>query len=110
MIIGAPKEVKDHESRVGLVPAGVNALVEAGHQVIVEAGAGRGSSISDSEYAEAGARILPAAAAVWSQADLVIKVKEPQPCEYTFLRRDLVLFTYLHLAPLPGLTQTLLDA
>jgi len=110
VIIGAPKEVKDHESRVGLVPAGVDALVEAGHQVIVESGAGRGSSISDREYAEAGARILPTAAEVWSQADLIVKVKEPQPSEFRFLRPDLVLFTYLHLAPLPELTQALLDA
>ena len=110
MIIGAPKEVKDHESRVGLVPAGVDALVEAGHQVIVESGAGRGSSISDQEYAEAGARILATAPEVWSQADLIIKVKEPQPSEFRFLRPDLVLFTYLHLAPLPELTQALLDA
>ena len=109
MIIGAPKEVKDHESRVGLVPAGVDALAEAGHQVIVESGAGRGSSISDREYAEAGARILATAEEVWSQADLIVKVKEPQPSEFRFLRPDLVLFTYLHLAPLPELTQALLD-
>ena len=110
MVIGAPKEVKDHESRVGLVPAGVNALVEAGHQVIVESGAGRGSSITDEEYASAGARIAGKASEVWTQADLVIKVKEPQASEFQFLRRDLVLFTYLHLAPLPALTQALLDA
>jgi alanine dehydrogenase len=110
MIIGAPKEVKDHESRVGLVPAGVNALVEAGHEVIVESGAGRGSSISDEEYVEAGARILPTAAEVWTGATLIVKVKEPQPEEFQFLRADLVLFTYLHLAPLPELTQALLDA
>ncbi|MBI2686239.1 MAG: alanine dehydrogenase [Acidobacteria bacterium] len=110
MIIGVPKEVKDHESRVGLVPAGVTTLTEAGHKVIVESGAGRGSSITDEEYAEAGARILAGAAEVWSQANLVIKVKEPQPSEFQFLRPDLVLFTYLHLAPLPELTQALLDS
>ena len=110
MIIGAPKEVKDHESRVGLVPSGVTALVEAGHQVIVQSGAGRGSSISDQEYIEAGAAILATAAEVWQQADLVIKVKEPQPSEFPFLRPGLVLFTYLHLAPLPDLTQALLDS
>jgi alanine dehydrogenase len=110
MIVGAPREVKDHESRVGLVPAGVDALVEAGHKVIVESGAGRGSSISDREYAEAGAAILPTAAEVWSQANLVVKVKEPQPSEFQFLRPGLVLFTYLHLAPLPELTQALLDS
>ena len=110
MIIGVPKEVKDHESRVGLVPAGVTALTEAGHTVMVETGAGRGSSISDAEYAEAGASILGTAAEVWTQADLVVKVKEPQPSEFPFLRKDLVLFTYLHLAPLPELTQALMDA
>ncbi len=110
MKIGVPKEVKDHESRVGLVPAGVTALVEAGHEVIVETGAGRGSSLTDAEYVEAGARILPTAAEVWTQADLVIKVKEPQPSEFQYLRKDLVLFTYLHLAPLPELTKALLDS
>lgn len=110
MTIGVPKEVKDHESRVGLVPAGVTALKEAGHEVIVESGAGRGSSITDEEYVAAGARILPAAAEVWNGADLVVKVKEPQRSEYELLRADLLLFTYLHLAPLPELTQRLLDA
>jgi alanine dehydrogenase len=110
MTVGVPKEIKDHESRVGLVPAGVTALVEAGHTVIVETGAGRGSSITDEEYVEAGARILPSAADVWAQAGLVVKVKEPQPGEFGYLRPDLILFTYLHLAPLPALTQALLDA
>ncbi len=110
MIIGVPREIKDHETRVGLVPSGVIALREAGHQVLVESGAGSGSSIPDREYEETGARLLPSAREVWQQADLVIKVKEPQPAEYGFLREGLVLFTYLHLAPLPELTQRLLDA
>ncbi len=110
MIIGVPKEVKDHETRVGLVPSGAQALREAGHQVLVEAGAGTGSSLTDQEYAEAGATLLPSAAQVWQQADLVIKVKEPQPCEYGYLRPGLILFTYLHLAPLPELTDRLLEA
>jgi len=109
MIIGVPKEVKDHEARVGLVPGGVIALVEAGHQVIVQTGAGLGSSLPDSEYQEAGAKIVPTAADVW-KADLVVKVKEPQPSEYGFLRPGLTLFTYLHLAPLPELTARLLEA
>jgi alanine dehydrogenase len=109
MLIGAPKEVKDHEARVGLVPGGVIALVEAGHQVIVQSGAGLGSSLPDSEYEEAGAKIVPTAADVW-KADLVVKVKEPQPSEYGFLRPGLTLFTYLHLAPLPELTERLLQA
>ncbi|MGC9970989.1 MAG: alanine dehydrogenase [Bryobacteraceae bacterium] len=110
MIIGVPREVKDHETRVGLVPSGVIALREAGHQVLVEAGAGKGSSITDQEYEEAGATLLPSAAEVWGRADLVIKVKEPQPREYGCLRPGLVLFTYLHLAPLPALTDRLLES
>lgn len=110
MIIGVPKEVKDHETRVGLVPSGVIALREAGHEVLVQTGAGKASSLPDEDYVEAGARILPAAEEVWSAADLVVKVKEPQPSEYPRLRPGLLLFTYLHLAPLPELTQTLLGA
>ncbi len=110
MIIGVPKEVKDHETRVGLVPSGAQALREAGHVVLVQAGAGLGSSITDREYAEAGARLLPNAAQVWKEADLIIKVKEPQPCEYGYLRPGLILFTYLHLAPLPELTDRLLES
>ena len=77
MIIGVPKEIKDHESRVGLVPAGVTTLREHGHEVLVESGAGRLSSIHDFEYEEAGARVLASAADVWAKADLVVKVKEP---------------------------------
>jgi alanine dehydrogenase len=107
MIIGVPKEVKDHESRVGLVPSGVTGLVEAGHDVLVQAGAGVASSIPDQEYIAAGARVLPSAAEVWQKADLVVKVKEPQPSEYPYFRPGLVLFTYLHLAPLPELTDRL---
>ncbi len=110
MIIGVPKEVKDHESRVALVPSGVTALREAGHHVIVQASAGVASSLTDGEYIEAGAEILPTAAEVWGKADLVIKVKEPQPSEYAFLRPGLLLFTYLHLTPLPELTDKLIQA
>src|SRR5579863_2225901 len=110
MIIGVPKEVKDHETRVGLVPSGAAALREAGHEVLVETRAGEGSTISDEEYVHAGAAIVPAAPEVWSKADLVVKVKEPQPAEYRFLRQGLALFTYLHLAPLPELTDRLLHA
>lgn len=77
MRIGVAREIKDHEARVGLVPAGVTALREAGHEVMVEAGAGSGSSLPDAEYAEAGARIVPDAATVWAEAELVVKVKEP---------------------------------
>jgi alanine dehydrogenase len=107
MIIGVPKEIKDHETRVGLVPSGVATLREAGHEVLVETHAGEGSSLPDSEYVKAGAAILPTAAEVWKRADLVVKVKEPQPAEYDFFRPGLALFTYLHLAPLPELTECL---
>ncbi|MGI8745332.1 MAG: alanine dehydrogenase [Bryobacteraceae bacterium] len=109
MIIGVAKEVKDHETRVGLVPGSVTALREAGHQVLVETNAGVGSSIPDHEYVEAGAEILPKAAGVWGRADLVVKVKEPQASEYGHFRPGLILFTYLHLAPLPELTRKLVD-
>ncbi len=109
MIIGVPREVKDHESRVGLVPHGVTALVEAGHQVVVQTRAGSLSSITDEEYLQAGARIAPTAADVWNAADIIVKVKEPQPSEYGFFREGLTVFTYLHLAPLPELTQKMLE-
>jgi len=109
MILGVPREVKDHETRVGLVPSGVTALIEAGHRVLIEANAGIGSSIPDHIYVRAGAEICPTPAQVWSQADMVIKVKEPQSSEYPYLRAGLVLFTYLHLAPLPELTAKLVE-
>lgn len=109
MIVGVPKEIKDHEARVGLVPSGVGALVEAGHQVLVESTAGDKSTLSDAEYEEFGAEIVSNAADVWGRADLVVKVKEPQPSEYEYLRPELTLFTYLHLAPLPELTDKLLE-
>jgi alanine dehydrogenase len=110
MTIGVPKEVKDHEARVALVPHGVTALREAGHEVVVQSTAGEGSALPDSEYEAAGATVLPDAADVWAKADIVIKVKEPQPSEYGFLRPGLTLFTYLHLAPLRDLTDRLLEA
>ena len=108
MIIGVPKEIKDNETRVGLVPSGVIGLVEHGHTVYIESGAGLGSSITDEEYIEAGAIILPRASEVWSKAEMVVKVKEPQPSETGYFRAGLNLFTYLHLAPLPELTNQLL--
>ena len=110
MIIGVPKEVKDHETRVGLVPSGVAALREAGHEVLVQSSAGEGSALTDREYMQAGAAILPKAEEVWRRADLVVKVKEPQLREYVHLRPGLILFTYLHLAPLPELTNRMLEA
>src|SRR6516225_10151628 len=110
MIIGVPREVKDHETRVALVPSGVTALREAGHEVLVESHAGEGSSLTDREYMQAGADISESAGEVWNRADLIVKVKEPQQSEYAFFRPGLTLFTYLHLAPLPELTDKLLDA
>jgi len=108
MLIGVPKEVKDHETRVGIVPSGVKALVDAGHKVVVETNAGALSSMPDEDYKSAGAEIVGSATEVWKQADMVVKVKEPIEKEYQYFRPDLVLFTYLHLAPLPELTETLL--
>src|SRR5580704_2950583 len=110
MTIGVPKEVKDQEARVGLLPSGAKHLTEAGHQVLAQAGAGTGSSLTDDEYRGAGATIVPTAAELWKRSDLVVKVKEPQPSEYPFLRPGLTLFTYLHLAPLPELTDKLLES
>jgi alanine dehydrogenase len=108
MTIGVPKEVKDHESRVGVTPAGVKALVEAGHTVLVETGAGALSAFPDDEYQNAGAEIVGSAYDVWRLADMVVKVKEPVEKEYRHFREGLVLFTYLHLAPLDALTSALL--
>ena len=109
MIIGVPKEIKDNEARVGITPAGVKALTEAGHKVLVETQAGALSGFPDAEYQNAGAEIVGDAGHVWGNSEMVVKVKEPIEKEYAFFREGLVLFTYLHLAPLPGLTDKLLD-
>jgi alanine dehydrogenase len=109
MIIGVPKEVKDHEARVALVPGGVIALKEAGHDVLVETRAGEGSALPDADYVRAGATIVESAAEVWAKSDLIVKVKEPQTSEFVHLRPGLTLFTYLHLAPLRELTDRLLE-
>src|SRR6202050_5472367 len=108
MIIGVPKEVKDHESRVGITPAGVKALVDASHTVLVETHPGDLSAFSDDEYQSAGAEIVGSPYNGWGHADMIVKVKEPVENEYHFFREGLVLFTYLHLAPLPALTDRLL--
>src|SRR3990172_7182717 len=109
MIIGIPKEIKTEEYRVGIVPAGVKALVDEGHKVIIEAGAGVGSGIGDEEYKVSGAQILPSAKDIYSSADLVMKVKEPQPSEFPLLREGQILYTYLHLAAEPEVTKALLE-
>jgi alanine dehydrogenase len=110
MHIGVPKEVKVHEYRVAITPAGVHELTEHGHDVLVERGAGEGSSIADEEYAAAGAKILDTADDVWGSAETVLKVKEPVAEEYHRLRDDLTLFTYLHLAASRECTDALLGA
>ncbi|MBO2521073.1 MAG: alanine dehydrogenase [Firmicutes bacterium] len=110
MIVGVPKEIKDQENRVGMTPAGVEELVRRhGHRVLVERGAGEGSGIPDEEYAACGAEIVESAEEVYARAELIVKVKEPLPSEYPFLREGQVLMTFLHLAPEPELTRTLLQ-
>src|SRR4051794_38636526 len=99
MRVGVPTETKADEYRVALTRAGVRELVGHGHEVVIQAGAGEGSSISDEEFAEHGARIVPGAEAVFGEAELILKVKEPQAEEAGLLRPEHVLFTYLHLAP-----------
>jgi alanine dehydrogenase len=108
MRIAVPTEIKNNEFRVAITPAGVHDLVLHGHDVLVQAGAGLGSSISDEQYLSAGAKILPDAASIWASADLLLKVKEPVKSEYGHFRADLVLFAYLHLAAELELTQALL--
>ena len=110
MKVAVPTEIKNNEFRVAITPAGVQDLVSNGHEVLVQAGAGLGSSISDADYAAAGATIAPDADTVWSSADLLLKVKEPIASEYAHFRDDLLLFTYLHLAAEPELTRALLDS
>jgi len=110
MIIGVPKEIKDNESRVGVTPAGIKALAEAGHKVLVETQAGAQSGFPDEEYQNAGAEIVGDAGYVWGKSEMVVKVKEPIQQEYAYFREGLVLFTYLHLAPVPELTNKLLES
>ena len=108
MKVAVPKEIKNNEFRVAITPAGVHDLVAHGHDVVIETGAGVGSTIPDDEYAAAGATIAPDAATTWASAELLLKVKEPVAAEYGYLRDDLVLFTYLHLAADRPLTDALI--
>ena len=110
MRVGVTKEIKNHEYRVGLTPAGVAALVRAGHQVLVETLAGSGVGFSDDMYASAGGRVVTTAAEIFATAEMVVKVKEPQAVEYRQLRPGQILFTYLHLAPDPEQTRGLIDS
>ena len=108
MKIGIPKEIKNNENRVGLTPNGVSVLVDDGHDVVVETDAGIGSQFTDKDYEEAGATIVDDAVTAWD-AELIIKVKEPQEEEFQYLTEDLILFTYLHLANEPELAKVLID-
>lgn len=107
MLIGLPKEIKNHEYRVGLTPASVRELTGRGHRVLVQAGAGAAIGLSDAQYVAAGASMVSDAADVFAQADMIVKVKEPQPVECAMLRPDQILYTYLHLAPDPEQTAAL---
>ena len=109
MRIGVPTEIKDNEYRVGMTPSGVADLASDGHQVFVQKGAGNGSGFTDDEYVSAGAKILPDADAVYSEAEMIIKVKEPIADDLKRMKDGTLLFTYLHLAPVPDLTKTLLE-
>ena len=109
MIVGLPKEIKDNEYRVGLTPAGVRALTDAGHRVVVERSAGEGSGFGDELYERAGATLIENADDVWAEAEMIVKVKEPVEPEYRRMKEGLLLFTYLHLAPDPKQTQALLE-
>lgn len=108
MRIGVPKEIKNNENRVSMTPGGVVYLVKSGHEVFVETNAGLGSGFSNEDYIKAGAKVVNTAKEAWSQ-DMVVKVKEPLKSEYEYFREDLILFTYLHLAPVADLTKALLD-
>jgi alanine dehydrogenase len=110
MRVGVPTEIKPDEYRVALTPAGVRELVNRGHEVLVQQGAGEGSAIPDAQYVAQGARILADAQAVFDEADMIVKVKEPQASEVRMLRPEQILFTYLHLAPDPELTKSLMDS
>ena len=108
MIIGVPKEIKTREYRVGMTPAGIRSLTQRGHKVLVEKAAGEGANIKDADYVAAGGTIVATAAEAWS-AEMVVKVKEPLPSEYDYFRENLILYTYLHLAPEPELTKKLVE-
>jgi alanine dehydrogenase len=110
MIIGVPKEIKEQEYRVALLPSGAYQLAKRGHQVVVECGAGAGSGFPDSEYEQAGATLVDSHAGVFEKTDLVVKVKEPLPSEYKLLRKGQILFTYLHLAADRALTEALMKS
>jgi len=110
MIIGVPKEIKNEENRVAVTPTGVAGFVARNHKVLIQQGAGNGSGLSDAAYQAAGATIVRSAAEVWQQADMIMKVKEPQVSEFPLMRSGLILFTYLHLAASEAVTRALLES
>ena len=107
MIIGVPKEIKENEFRVGMVPAGVESMVKAGNKVLVEKNSGLGSGISDAEYRKAGATIKKTSKEIYKAADMIVKVKEPLPAEYLLLRQNQIVFTYFHFAADEKLTKAI---
>src|SRR5947207_2147079 len=110
MIVGVPKEIKTDEYRVAMIPVGVEELTRAGHHVLIQAGAGQGSGISDEQYALNGAEVVPDAADVWKRADLIVKVKEPLPDEWPLLRSGQIVFTYFHFAACEDLTRAVMQS
>src|SRR5262249_55837317 len=110
LVIGVPKEIKTHEYRVAMIPVGVEELTKAGHQVLIQSGAGMGSGISDEKYAQNGAEIVAAEAEIWKRADLIVKVKEPLPEEWPLMREGQVVFTYFHFAADEALTKAVMKS
>ena len=110
MLIGVPKEIKNHEYRVGMAPASVREAIKHGHQVVVETNAGVGIGVEDEAYRQIGAEVVDTAEEIFAHADMVVKVKEPQASERAMLREGQVLFTYLHLAPDPDQTRDLVNS
>jgi alanine dehydrogenase len=110
MIIGVPKEIKEQEFRVALLPSGAYQLIRRGHEVIVERGAGIGAGYPDAEYREAGAKLVDSHTSLFERAEMIVKVKEPLPSEFNRLRPGQILFTYLHLAANRGLTEALIQS
>ena len=107
MIVGVPREIKDHEYRVGMVPAGVYSLTQAGHKVLVQAGAGLGSGILDEDFEKAGAKLVATAKEIFAAADMIVKVKEPLAAEYPLIRKGQIIYTYFHFAASRELMQAL---
>ncbi|NLA07493.1 MAG: NAD-binding protein, partial [Firmicutes bacterium] len=110
LIVGVPREIKDNEYRVAIVPAGVTALTDRGHKVLVEQGAGTGSGVSDEDYARAGAEMVSDPREIWAKAELIMKIKEPLPSEHSLMRYGQTVFTYLHLASDRVLTEAVLKS